>query len=96
MSCRLDEPPILGTNGVEPITWDLWDLCPNLLDQVPLRLRISGLEPLISAWKADVLPLYYTRIGERRIWTSNGINPCDLQSHALTILPSHLGVWHVY
>ena len=25
--------------------------------------RVTGIEPVCSAWKADILPLYYTRTG---------------------------------
>jgi hypothetical protein len=27
--------------------------------------RVTGIEPAFSAWEADVLPLNYTRAGER-------------------------------
>ena len=29
---------------------------------IPVMERVMGLEPTISAWKANVLPLHYTRI----------------------------------
>ena len=43
-------------------------LCPaDHLQKVPIGYslqmeRVMGLEPTISAWKANVLPLHYTRI----------------------------------
>ena len=27
--------------------------------------RVTGIEPALSAWEADVLPLNYTRVGAR-------------------------------
>ena len=35
---------------------------PRLGSAVPILERVTGIEPVYSAWKAAVLPLYYTRI----------------------------------
>ena len=33
--------------------------------------RVMGIEPTSSAWKAEVLPLNYTRIPSRRVYAGN-------------------------
>ncbi len=47
--------------------------------------RAMGIEPTLSAWKAEVLPLNYARIVEGREWRGKDSNlrrrkPSDLQS----------------
>ena len=37
--------------------------------------RVMGLEPTISAWKANVLPLHYTRIMGRRLGKRGSSSP---------------------
>ena len=39
-----------------------------------------GIEPTLSAWKAEVLPLNYTRILERVGFEPTKAEPADLQS----------------
>ena len=31
--------------------------------------RVTGIEPALSAWEADVLPLNYTRVRIRQVWS---------------------------
>jgi hypothetical protein len=38
------------TRRAVPLTWDFW------------LERVTGIEPALSAWEADVLPLNYTRV----------------------------------
>ena len=39
--------------------------------------RVMGIEPTYSAWKAEVLPLNYTRAAKRRIAYQNRLKFCD-------------------
>ena len=39
-----------------------------------------GIEPTLSAWKAEVLPLNYTRVLERVGFEPTKAEPADLQS----------------
>ena len=51
--------------GLEPTTVRLTAECSTteLLRNNKLKLeRVMGIEPTLSAWKAEVLPLNYTRI----------------------------------
>ena len=59
-------------------------LCPvDHLQKVPIGYflqmeRVMGLEPTISAWKANVLPLHYTRIlcrNSERLERETGLEP---------------------
>ena len=57
------------TTGIEPVTSSLprkcstTELCGPLEPGRPKKLeRVMGIEPTLSAWKAEVLPLNYTRI----------------------------------
>ncbi len=47
------EPPTYSLEGCCSIQLSYWDLCME---------RVKGIEPSTSAWKAEVLPLNYTRI----------------------------------
>jgi hypothetical protein len=45
--------------------------------------RVAGIEPAPSAWKAEVLPLNYTRVrdlAQRQLYQPTLINPTDDQS----------------
>jgi hypothetical protein len=47
--------------------------------------RVAGIEPASSAWKAEVLPLNYTRIAKVKMVEGDGFEPskheaADLQS----------------
>ncbi len=60
---------MVGLNGLEPSTSRLSGVRSNQLSYRPIFLskyvcmeRVKGIEPSSSAWKAEVLPLNYTRI----------------------------------
>ena len=66
--------------------------------------RVMGIEPTTSAWKAEVLPLNYTRIlficnifdAAKRIWTSTGFLPLGPQPSASAVPPRPLAKRFVY
>ena len=63
---------MVGLNGLEPSTSRLSGVRSNQLSYRPTYLeRVKGIEPSSSAWKAEVLPLNYTRIYGRLM----GIEP---------------------
>ena len=80
---------MVGLSGLEPPTSRLSGVRSNQLSYRPLE-RVKGIEPSSSAWKAEVLPLNYTRV----IWwlrTESNRRHKDFQSFALpTELLSHL------
>ena len=54
---------MVGLNGLEPSTSRLSGVRSNQLSYRPIIFleRVKGIEPSSSAWKAEVLPLNYTR-----------------------------------
>jgi hypothetical protein len=67
---------MVGLNGLEPSTSRLSGVRSNQLSYRPIIFleRVKGIEPSSSAWKAEVLPLNYTRMsygGGNRIWTGD-------------------------
>ena len=54
----------MGLSGLEPPTSRLSGVRSNQLSYRPTKImeRVKGIEPSSSAWKAEVLPLNYTRI----------------------------------
>ena len=65
----------MGLNGLEPSTSRLSGVRSNQLSYRPLFLfleRVMRIELTTSAWKAEVLPLNYTRI---KMAVPTGIEP---------------------
>ena len=52
---------MVGLSGLEPPTSRLSGVRSNQLSYRPILERVKGIEPSSSAWKAEVLPLNYTR-----------------------------------
>ena len=84
---------MVGLNGLEPSTSRLSGVRSNQLSYRPLFLfleRVMRIELTTSAWKAEVLPLNYTRI----VWwvrTESNRRHLELQSNALpTELLTHI------
>ena len=66
---------MVGLNGLEPSTSRLSGVRSNQLSYRPLE-RVMGIEPTTSAWKAEVLPLNYTRL----MVGQDGIEPPTLRA----------------
>ena len=71
---------MVGLNGLEPSTSRLSGVRSNQLSYRPLE-RVMRIELTTSAWKAEVLPLNYTRIWWVR--TESNRRHLELQSNAL-------------
>ena len=54
-------PPLAGTFPSSPLNFNFNKNIPPF-GRIFLLERVMGLEPTISAWKANVLPLHYTRV----------------------------------
>jgi hypothetical protein len=55
--------PLEPTTGIEPVASSLPRKCSTPeLRGLQILERVMGIEPTLSAWKAEVLPLNYTRI----------------------------------
>ena len=68
---------MVGLNGLEPSTSRLSGVRSNQLSYRPLLERVMRIELTTSAWKAEVLPLNYTRI---RMVGRDGIEPPTLRA----------------
>ena len=82
---------MVGLNGLEPSTSRLSGVRSNQLSYRPFLERVMRIELTTSAWKAEVLPLNYTRI-LWWVWTESNRRHLELQSNALpTELQTHYG-----
>ena len=52
----------MGLNGLEPSTSRLSGVRSNQLSYRPIKKRVTRIELATTAWKAEVLPLNYTRM----------------------------------
>ena len=48
--------------------------------------RVAGIEPAPSAWKAEVLPLNYTRRGVGNMVVGEGFEPSKLSRQSYSLL----------
>ena len=48
--------------------------------------RVAGIEPAPSAWKAEVLPLNYTRRGVGNMVVGEGFEPSKLSQQSYSLL----------
>ena len=83
----------MPTTGIEPVAFSLpWkcsttELC-GLDYSIDFYKRVMGFEPTYLAWKANILPLNYTRLFlEREGFEPSKAKPTDLQS----VPVDHLG-----
>ena len=69
----------MGLSGLEPPTSRLSGVRSNQLSYRPIMERVMRIELTTSAWKAEVLPLNYTRIYKSRIFPGreDRIRTCD-------------------
>lgn len=54
---------VVPTEGVEPPTFGLQNRCTAYCAKLAFTLKLEsvvGIDPTSSAWKADIIPLYYT------------------------------------
>jgi hypothetical protein len=59
------------------------------LAALPLLERVTGIEPALSAWEADVLPLNYTRVHRHCLVATVG--PRSLRCVRPDIVPDPVG-----
>ena len=69
---------MVGLNGLEPSTSRLSGVRSNQLSYRPILERVMRIELTTSAWKAEVLPLNYTRI--KIMVGQDGIEPPTLRA----------------
>ncbi len=69
----------MGLSGLEPPTSRLSGVRSNQLSYRPIMERVMRIELTTSAWKAEVLPLNYTRIYKSTIFPGreDRIRTCD-------------------
>ena len=97
-SANLSTFPMAPQVGLEPTTDRLTaDSSTTELLWINKMERVMGIEPTTSAWKAEVLPLNYTRNiklnvfdAVERTWTSTGFLPLGPQPSASAIPPRPL------
>jgi hypothetical protein len=68
---------MVGLSGLEPPTSRLSGVRSNQLSYRPME-RVMGIEPTTSAWKAEVLPLNYTRTTLFYMGRLMGIEPTSV------------------
>ena len=72
---------MVGLSGLEPPTSRLSGVRSNQLSYGPIMERVMGIEPTTSAWKAEVLPLNYTRLMKYDYGAVEGNRTLECRNH---------------